>query len=116
MYDTDEDVTPVDGEGNSLPNLTHLEDEGSYVSDVCPADVEENFNKEENDYQDEEAYDYEDEKDFPPVIRDKFSGIPRSIRMLQTFYNTRPHDEWEDIQGEAALYKRAVKLQEAALI
>jgi hypothetical protein len=30
MYDTDEDVTP-DEEGNNLPNLTHLEDEESYV-------------------------------------------------------------------------------------
>jgi hypothetical protein len=29
MYDTDEDVTPNDEEGNNLPNLTHLEDEES---------------------------------------------------------------------------------------
>jgi hypothetical protein len=35
MYDTDEDVTPVDEEGTNLPNLTHLEDEESYVSDGC---------------------------------------------------------------------------------
>jgi hypothetical protein len=49
-------------------------------------------------------------------MRDKFFGIPRSIRMLETFYNPRPNNEWEDAKGEAALHKRAVKLQEAALI
>jgi hypothetical protein len=32
-YDTDEDVTPVDEEGNNLSNLKHLEDEQTYVSD-----------------------------------------------------------------------------------
>jgi hypothetical protein len=99
---------PIDIEGNNLPNLSHLEDEESYVSDGCPTEAEENFDNEE--------YDYEDQEDFPPVIRDKFSGIPRSIRMLESFYKPRPHDEWEDAKGEAALNKRAVKLQEAALI
>jgi hypothetical protein len=108
MYNTDEDVTPVDEIWNNLPNLTHLEVEESYVSDGCPTEVEEIFDIEE--------YDYEDEEDSPPVIIDKFSGIPRSIRMLETFFNPRPHDEWEDARGEAALYKRAVKLQESALI
>jgi hypothetical protein len=116
MYDTDEDVTPVDDEGNNLPNLSHLEDEESYISNGRPTEVEENFDNEENDYEDEEECDYEDEEDFPPVLRDKFSGVPRSIRMLETFYNPCPHDEWEDAKGEAALYKRAVKLQEAAPI
>jgi hypothetical protein len=43
MYNTYEDVTPVDEEGNNLSNLTHLEDEQSYVSDGCPSEVEENF-------------------------------------------------------------------------
>jgi hypothetical protein len=41
MYDTDEDVTPVDEEGNNLPNLSHLEDEESYISDGCPTEAEE---------------------------------------------------------------------------
>jgi hypothetical protein len=91
MYDTDEDFTPVDEEDNNLSNLTHLEDEESYVSDGQPTEVEEIFDNEE--------YDYEDEEDFPPVIRDRFSGIPRSIRMLETFYNPRPHDEWETARG-----------------
>jgi hypothetical protein len=108
MYDTDEDVTPADDEGNNLPNLTYLEDEASYVSDRHPTEVEGNLDTVE--------YDYEDEEDFPPVIRDKFSGIPGSIRMLGTFYNTRPYDKWENAIGQAALNKRAVKLQEAALI
>jgi hypothetical protein len=31
MYDTDEDFTPVEEEGNNLPNLTHFEDEEIYV-------------------------------------------------------------------------------------
>jgi hypothetical protein len=92
MYDTDKDVTPVDDEGNNLPNLTHLEDEESYVSDGCHTEVEENFDIEE--------YDYEDEENFPPVIRDTFSGVPRSIRMLETFYNPCPYDEWKDEKGE----------------
>jgi hypothetical protein len=35
---------------------------------------------------------------------------------LETFCNPRPHDEWEDARGESALHKRAVKLQESALI
>jgi hypothetical protein len=108
MYDTDEDVNPVDDEGNNLPNLSHLENEESYILDGRPTEDEESFNNEENDYENEEEYDYEDEEDFPPVIRDKFSGVPRSIRMLETFYNPRPHDEWEDAKGEAALHKRAV--------
>jgi hypothetical protein len=50
MYDTDEDVTPVDAEGNNSPNLTHLEDEESYVSDSWPTEVEENVDNEEYDY------------------------------------------------------------------
>jgi hypothetical protein len=41
-----------------------LKDEESYVSDGCPTDVEEIFDNEE--------YDYEDDKDYPPVLRDKF--------------------------------------------
>jgi hypothetical protein len=65
-----------------------LEDEEEpYVSVDCPTMIEE-----DND----NNYDVEDEEDFPPVIRDKFSGIPRNIRMLETFYNLRPQDEWED--------------------
>jgi hypothetical protein len=116
MYDTDDNVTPVNEEGNNLPNLLHLEDEESYILDGRPTKAEQNFDNEENDYEDEEEYDYEDEKDFPPVIRDYVSGVPRSIRMLESFYNPRPHDECENIQGEAALHKRAVKLQEAPLI
>jgi hypothetical protein len=35
--------------------------------------------------------------------------------MLETFYNPRQHDEWEDARGEAALHKRAVKLQDTVL-
>jgi hypothetical protein len=58
MYDTDEDVTPVDNEGDNLPNLSNLEDEQSYISDGCPIEVEENLNNEENDYHDEEEYEY----------------------------------------------------------
>jgi hypothetical protein len=53
MYDTDEDVTPVDDEGNNLPNLTHLEDEESYVSVGLTKEVQENFDNEEYDYEDE---------------------------------------------------------------
>jgi hypothetical protein len=36
--------------------------------------------------------------------------------MLETFYNPRPLDEWEYERSEDALHKRAVKVQEAALI
>jgi hypothetical protein len=82
-------------------------DEESYVSVEQPTRVEEDFHNE---------YDYEDEEDFLSVVRDKFSGIPKTIRMLHTFYNPRPHDEREYGRGEAAFYKRAVKVQEAALI
>jgi hypothetical protein len=85
-----------------------LEDEESYVSNDCPTEVEENFYNEE--------FDCKDEKDFPLAIRDKFSGIPRNIRMLETFYNPPPYGEWADARTEAALHKRAVKLQEAAHI
>jgi hypothetical protein len=94
MFDINEDVTPVDDDGNNLPNQTHLDnDEESYVSVERPTMVEEDFDNENN---------IEDEEDFPPVIRDKFSGIFKNIRMLQTFYNQRPQDEWKDECGEAA--------------
>jgi hypothetical protein len=69
MLDTEEDITPVDEEGNNLPNQTHLEDEQSYVSVDCTTEVEEAFDNEE--------YDYDNEEDFAPVIRDKFLGIAR---------------------------------------
>jgi hypothetical protein len=36
--------------------------------------------------------------------------------MLQTFFNPRPQDEWENERGESDLHKRALNLQEAALI
>jgi hypothetical protein len=41
MYDTDEDVTPVDNEGNNLPNPSDLKDEQSFNSDGRPTEVEE---------------------------------------------------------------------------
>jgi hypothetical protein len=34
----------------------------------------------------------------------KFSGVPRSICLLATFYNPDPQDEWENMRGEAAVY------------
>jgi hypothetical protein len=41
MYDTDEDVTPVDEDGKKLPNKTHLEDDKIlYVSFDCPTMIE----------------------------------------------------------------------------
>jgi hypothetical protein len=49
MYDTDEDVTPDDEEGNNLPNLTYLEDEESYILDGQPTEVEEIFVSDEYD-------------------------------------------------------------------
>jgi hypothetical protein len=61
-------------------------------------------------------YEYEDEEDFPPDIRDKFSAIPRNIGMLEKFYNPHPQDEWEDERRETVLHKRAVKIQEASFI
>jgi hypothetical protein len=76
MYDIDEDVTPVDEDGNNLPNKNHLEDdEESHVSVDCPTMMKEDSNN---------GFDYEDEEDFPPVLIDKFSGIPRFNRNFTT--------------------------------
>jgi hypothetical protein len=63
-----------------------LEDEEElYVSVDHPTMIEEYFDN---------NHDYEDEEDIPPVLRDKFSGIPRNIRMLETFNNPRRKMNW----------------------
>jgi hypothetical protein len=55
-----------------------------------PASPELTYREEDDDIEDEVI---------PTSIKQKFSGIPRSIRSLATFSNPNPQDKWENIMG-----------------
>jgi Reverse transcriptase (RNA-dependent DNA polymerase) len=49
-------------------------------------------------------------------IMNNFSGVPRSICSLATFYNPDPQNKWENMGGEAAVYVTENNKHETALI
>jgi hypothetical protein len=59
-----------------------------------PSNPELTYSAEEDDIEDDII---------PDSLQHKFSGIPRSIRSLATFYIPNTQDEWENIRGEAAI-------------
>jgi hypothetical protein len=51
-------------------------------------------------------YNEDDNEVIPVSVQQKFAGIPRSIRSLETFFTPNPQDEWENIMGETAVMVR----------
>jgi hypothetical protein len=111
--DEDEDVIQEDELGNQiLPKRIFQEDDDA-DSFVSVTSAVSDLNQDDTDSEDEDDYEREE---IPSVIMNKFSGVPRSIHSLATFYNLDPQDEWEKMRREAAVYVTENNKHEAALI
>jgi hypothetical protein len=99
MFENDQDVTPVNDEGNHLPNQTANLDNDEYSEDKQFVTITEDMLDPKNP---ELTYNDDDNEIIPASDQQKFAGIPRLIRFKEIFYNPYPQDEWENIRGEAA--------------
>jgi hypothetical protein len=102
MFDEDEDVIKEEKEDNNyLPDQICEEEDEDFINitdDMLdPSNPELIYRADEDDAEDDMI---------PASVQHKFAGIPRAIRSLATFYNSNPHDEWENMKEEASVMVR----------
>jgi Reverse transcriptase (RNA-dependent DNA polymerase) len=110
MYDEDDNVIPEDDDGNQILPKKFIQEDNYSKLFVLVTSAMADLNCDDTDSDDE------DDVLIPSVVMNKFSGVPRSIWSLATFYNPDPQDKWENMKGEAVVYMRETSKHEAALI